>query len=854
MRKLTTILFLFLFTVLNIRSVHAAVSDCATFGCFAYMTDAGDVYLVFDNGTGAGTITGVGTGQGVISASEGYLIISRDNSNDVWLYDVETETACSRNIGNSGSIGVVFGNFAYVTTGSDVKKIALDCTSHVSITVGSVPVGITKDNTTIYVLNQVSADISTIVPPAETATTQGIGRQMTDWLSVIKYHQGNNVLYMSSAAGIYEVPLPLSGTSSLFQALPEQIGDIKITQTHIATGGTNVGYLIPISAPATYSSFSCTSCRAVALNHETIYSVGGFTPDVGVRAWDFSVTERTYSPHTTNTSWGTDYLLSTLNPPVCPNGTKETGEECDGTQFGSETCITQGFDGGSLACSGTCIIDTSGCFECGDGTQNTGEDCDTNDLNNQTCISQGFDGGTLACDAGCNFDSSACTMATCGDSNIDAGEDCDGANLGSATCQTEGFVGGTLACTPGSCQFDTSGCTMCGNGAIDAGEQCDGANLNGASCVTQGFDSGSLSCDGSCTFNTSACTMSSCGNGVLDSGEECDDGNSTSGDGCSNQCQVQIDWECDNSEPSNCTPLCGNGTIDGDEECDGANLNGATCTSQGHGDGTLSCTTICTFNTSQCSSCNEDGLVTVVGDQLDRTKLADHNLNLYTDHLNVLTKESGFSCETVSMGDQEVPSIAVSVSAGAYENVRIKIGDKEAMCQFFAETSDAKFFVNISNPKKILVEAVTGAGVICTEDGANIEVQVQGALLAALGTGLSARKVNQRPNPLNPTQHITGNFLELYVSDATVRVLEWANQGNQVVVGLPEMWDGPLYIDLDAFGDLSEILNRRPQPPKEGCPGCSEAGGTPTWPAIIPVLLIMMWVRRFRAHETTPIR
>ena len=37
---------------------------------------------------------------------------------------------------------------------------------------------------------------------------------------------------------------------------------------------------------------------------------------------------------------------------------------------------------------------------------------------------------------------------------------------------------------------------------------------------------------------------SNCGNSVIDDGESCDDGNDFIGDGCSNICQVEPDWEC----------------------------------------------------------------------------------------------------------------------------------------------------------------------------------------------------------------------------------------------------------------------------------------------------------------------
>jgi hypothetical protein len=76
---------------------------------------------------------------------------------------------------------------------------------------------------------------------------------------------------------------------------------------------------------------------------------------------------------------------------VCGNGVVEVGEACD--------------DEGASA---TCDID---CTEagCGDRTVNTaaGEECEVTDLGGQTCMSQGFDGGTLACD-GCALDTSGC--------------------------------------------------------------------------------------------------------------------------------------------------------------------------------------------------------------------------------------------------------------------------------------------------------------------------------------------------------------------------------------------------------------------------------------------------------------
>lgn len=46
---------------------------------------------------------------------------------------------------------------------------------------------------------------------------------------------------------------------------------------------------------------------------------------------------------------------------------------------------------------------------------------------------------------------------------------------------------------------------------------------------------------------------------------------------------------------------CGDGVLEVGEECDGAELNGETCASQGFRRGSLSCSSVCTFNTSACT-------------------------------------------------------------------------------------------------------------------------------------------------------------------------------------------------------------------------------------------------------------
>ncbi|MFH0970474.1 MAG: DUF4215 domain-containing protein [Candidatus Diapherotrites archaeon] len=110
---------------------------------------------------------------------------------------------------------------------------------------------------------------------------------------------------------------------------------------------------------------------------------------------------------------------------VCGNNIIEGSEVCDGTALNSETCTSLGFDSGSLACESDCsAYQTSSCVTseiCGNSTIAGPEVCDGSNLDSETCVSQGFESGTLTCESDClNFDTSSCaapittTTPTCG--------------------------------------------------------------------------------------------------------------------------------------------------------------------------------------------------------------------------------------------------------------------------------------------------------------------------------------------------------------------------------------------------------------------------------------------------------
>ncbi|MCX4248052.1 hypothetical protein [Paraliomyxa miuraensis] len=174
----------------------------------------------------------------------------------------------------------------------------------------------------------------------------------------------------------------------------------------------------------------------------------------------------------------------------------------------------------------TAAVDSSGStgpgFECGDDVVEGDEVCDGTELGEETCLTQGFDGGDLACLADCSgYDTRGCLLAVCGDGIAVGSELCDGRDTAESTCETEGFDNGALLCMEDCASFDTSGCGICGNNQVDGAEACDGVWLQGQDCFTQGFDSGTIACGVDClAYDTSGCGL--CGNGITDGEEVCD--------------------------------------------------------------------------------------------------------------------------------------------------------------------------------------------------------------------------------------------------------------------------------------------------------------------------------------------
>ena len=225
-------------------------------------------------------------------------------------------------------------------------------------------------------------------------------------------------------------------------------------------------------------------------------------------------------------------LPSGSTAPVCGNGIKELGEQCDNGVNNSPSgdCTTQ------------CTTNV-----CGDGF------VDTQGSKREVCDSGGVD--TVTCNGNPAAGSSACKISSCGDGyvNLAAGEQCDTGGVDTA-----------------SCDGSTCKISICGDGHTNAaaGEQCD----------TGGVDT--ASCDGL------KCTSSICGDGYVNraAGEQCDDGGTTNTATC---------LQSSSAGPLECKiSICGDGYVNAaaGEQCDTngsdtSTCNGLTCKVATCGDG-----------------------------------------------------------------------------------------------------------------------------------------------------------------------------------------------------------------------------------------------------------------------------
>lgn len=216
---------------------------------------------------------------------------------------------------------------------------------------------------------------------------------------------------------------------------------------------------------------------------------------------------------------------------------------------------------------------------CGNDRLDADEECDSPPDNSgyftSNCNSLGFDGGRIACTADCKLNTSGCNappapaapvrevvkQVGCGNDQLDPGEECDSPpdNSGYFTkvCNDLGFDGGRIACTS-ECKLNTSGCNpkskSCSEGWICQSPYAKVYQY--ANCV---LGNQSIYCANGCLEG--ACVLKPvCGNGKLEGEEKCDDGNGNQDDGCF-ECQLEgWEWSC-SGEPSVCVVKIAPGNV-----------------------------------------------------------------------------------------------------------------------------------------------------------------------------------------------------------------------------------------------------------------------------------------------------
>jgi len=211
-------------------------------------------------------------------------------------------------------------------------------------------------------------------------------------------------------------------------------------------------------------------------------------------------------------------------------------EQCDGADLAGQTCMSQGFFKGNLACTSACKFDTSGCDNCGNNQINPPEQCDGNDLGGKTCLTQGFMTGMLACTANCSFDTSNCSMPFCGMDPIPPGGACP------PQC---------TSCTADTCNIICNGNSVCANKTLVCPQgwhcniTCSGSSACAIAKVTCPSDYGcNLSCNNSSACASLVMTCSQfgmCGLTCLAGGNVCANAKVTCGfDQCKATCSSPL--------------------------------------------------------------------------------------------------------------------------------------------------------------------------------------------------------------------------------------------------------------------------------------------------------------------------
>jgi cysteine-rich repeat protein len=248
-------------------------------------------------------------------------------------------------------------------------------------------------------------------------------------------------------------------------------------------------------------------------------------------------------------------------PAVCGNGIAEGSEGCDGTDVRQQTCVSYGFESGSLSCV-DCSVDVGGCVgteNCADGRDNDADQAiDCADVNCKEACENACSAPVVLPDpasgvVGQTNDHSSAATSSCIPSGAQSGPEI----VYRFTAARSGVLDVRLT-SPGGDDFNLSVRRICADVASEFGcaERIAGQDaverLNVA--IAQG-EAVFIVVDGTGAASAGRYRLDAlsrvleCGDSHRDTGEECDDGNRTPNDGCGSDCRI----EPDESEPNGTT-------------------------------------------------------------------------------------------------------------------------------------------------------------------------------------------------------------------------------------------------------------------------------------------------------------
>jgi hypothetical protein len=232
--------------------------------------------------------------------------------------------------------------------------------------------------------------------------------------------------------------------------------------------------------------------------------------------------------------------------PVCGNGIKENGEQCDGSDLGGASCSDSGCGGGLLTCTAQCTLNDTLCTGCGGGGScNLNTSCDAGEICStcSDCIAGTITGarcGNGVCEAGDGENCQTCSQDCAGlQSGKPQNRFCCGAVGGSNNvgCDDQ-RCGGPSLCTVDPAAPGGSYC--CGDGTCEGEENSLSCGLDCGSCTASettesacddGLDN---DCDGAVDGEDPDCAVSSCIPSGREKGKRCSDG-------IDNDCNGMID-------------------------------------------------------------------------------------------------------------------------------------------------------------------------------------------------------------------------------------------------------------------------------------------------------------------------